>query len=92
MSLLLAVQKDHSAPVHGILDLEESKILKPDSFYNLVGVFASLNLSSSLPLQNNSYSPTLTLPKFSFVHGLNCKNLTQMWAEFLAEFSKFLLM
>jgi hypothetical protein len=26
------------------------------------------------------------------VHGLNCKNLTQMWAKFLAEFSKFLLM
>jgi hypothetical protein len=51
-----------------------------------------LNLSSSLPLHNNSYSPTLTLPKFSFVHGLNCKNLTQIWAEFLAEFSKFLLM
>jgi hypothetical protein len=26
------------------------------------------------------------------VHGLNCKNLTQMWAKFLAEFPKFLLM
>ncbi len=45
-------------------------------------IFLPLSLSTT----------TLTLPKFSFVHGLNCKNLTQMWAKFLAEFSKFLLM
>ncbi len=61
MSLLLAVQNDHSAPVHGILDLEESKLLKPDSFYNLVGILASLNLSSPLPPHNNSYSPQVSV-------------------------------
>ncbi len=91
MSLLLAVHKDHSAPVYDILDLEESKLVKPDSFYNLVGGFCKLESFFLSPL-HNSYSPTLTLPDFSFVHGLNCKNLTQMWAKFLAEFPKFLLM
>jgi hypothetical protein len=61
MSLLLAVQKDHSAPVHGILHLEESKLLKPDSFYDLVQGFCKLESFFLSPspqqlLLSNSYS------------------------------------